>query len=44
MDGGAMDETTQPGEAPADEAADQPKKKKKFSLKDALEAAKDSLP
>lgn len=44
MDGGATDEATQPGEAPADEAADQPKKKKKFSLKDALEAAKDSLP
>lgn len=44
MDDGAMGEAAQPGEAPADEAADQPKKKKKFSLKDALEAAKDSLP
>lgn len=40
MDDGSMDDAA----APEDGSGEQPKKKKKFSLKDALDAAKDSLP
>lgn len=40
MDGSSLDDPEASGEAPDE----QPKKKKKFSLKDALDAAKDSLP
>jgi len=32
------------GEVPADAPADQPQKKKKFSLKDAIDVAKEAIP
>jgi hypothetical protein len=45
MDEATMDGAATPGEAPAtDTPPDQPTKKKKFSLKDAIDIAKDSLP
>lgn len=42
--GGTGDGSMDDAEAPEDASGEQPKKKKKFSLKDALDAAKDSLP